>query len=114
MADKIIYLDNAATTMPYKEVLESYQKASTSYFANASSIHKLGQESNRLVDLSRKQILDLLGLSKTHEVIFTSGATESNNLAIIGYCLAHKTRGNHIITTVYEHPSVLSAFAFLE
>lgn len=114
MADRIIYLDNAATTMPYKEVLESYQKASTSYFANSSSIHKLGQESNRLVDLSRKQILDLLGLSKTHEVIFTSGATESNNLAIIGYCLAHKTRGNHIITTVYEHPSVLSAFAFLE
>ena len=115
MADnKTIYLDNAATTIPYKEVLDSYEKVSTSYFANASSVHKLGQESARLLDLSRRQILDLLGLSNTHEVIFTSGATESNNLGIIGYCLAHKNRGKHIITTVYEHPSVLESFKFLE
>ena len=76
MADnKTIYLDNAATTIPYKEVLDSYEKVSTSYFANASSVHKLGQESARLLDLSRRQILDLLGLSNIHEVIFTSGAT---------------------------------------
>lgn len=112
--NKTIYLDNAATTKPYKEVLESYEKVSTSYFANSSSIHKLGQESSRLVELSRKQILDLLGLSNSHDAIFTSGATEANNLAIIGYCLAHKNRGKHILTTVYEHPSVLSAFKFLE
>ena len=112
--NKIIYLDNAATTIPYNQVLESYQKASTLYFANSSSVHKLGQESSRLVELSRKQILDCAGLSKTHELIFTSGATEANNLGIVGYCLAHKNRGNHIITTVYEHPSVLEAFKFLE
>ena len=114
MADKIIYLDNAATTIPYKEVLESYNKASTSYFANASSIHKLGQESARLVELSRKQILDVIGLNKTHDLVFTSGATEANNLAIIGYCLKFKNRGNHIITTVYEHPSILETFEFLK
>ena len=112
--NKIIYLDNAATTIPYNQVLESYQKASTLYFANSSSVHKLGQESSRLVELSRKQILDCAGLGKTHELIFTSGATEANNLGIVGYCLAHKNRGNHIITTVYEHPSVLEAFKFLE
>ena len=112
--NKTIYLDNAATTIPYKEVLESYEKVSTSYFANSSSVHKLGQESSRLVELSRKQIVDLLGLSKTHDAIFTGGATEANNLAIIGYCLTHKNRGRHIITTVYEHPSVLEAFKFLE
>ena len=114
VANKTIYLDNAATTKPYKEVLESYEKVSTSYFANSSSIHKLGQEASRLVELSRRQILDLLGLSDSHDAIFTSGATEANNLAIIGYCLSHKNRGKHIITTVYEHPSVLSAFKFLE
>ena len=112
--NKTIYLDNAATTIPYKEVLESYEKVSTSYFANASSVHKMGQESARLVELSRKQITDLLSLSNTHEVIFTSGATESNNLGIVGYCLTHKNRGKHIITTPYEHPSVLETFAFLE
>ena len=114
MDNKYIYLDNAATTIPYKEVLDSYEKVSTSYFANPSSIHKIGQESARLVELSRRQMLDLLNLTNTHEVIFTSGATESNNLAIIGYCLAHKNRGNHIITTEYEHPSVLEAFNFLK
>ena len=114
VADKTIYLDNAATTKPYKEVLESYEKVSTSYFANSSSTHKLCQESSRLIELSRKQILDLLHLSNTHEAIFTSGATESNNFAIIGYALAHKNRGKHLITTVYEHPSVLQSFKFLE
>lgn len=114
VADKTIYLDNAATTKPYKEVLESYEKVSTSYFANSSSTHKLGQESSRLIELSRKQVLDLLHLSNTHEAIFTSGATESNNFAIIGYALAHKNRGKHLITTVYEHPSVLQSFKFLE
>lgn len=111
---KIIYLDNASSTLPYKQVLESYEKASTLYFANSSSVHKLGQESARLIELSRKQILDIVGLSKTHELVFTSGATEANNLAIIGYCLAHKNRGNHVITTSYEHASVLQAFKFLE
>lgn len=112
--NKIIYLDNASTTIPYKEVLESYNKASTLYFANPSSIHKIGQESARLIELSKRQILELLGLQNTHEVIFTSGATESINLGIVGYCIKHKNRGNHIITSIYEHPSVLESFEFLK
>ena len=111
--DNIIYLDNAATSKVYPEVLESYNQITLKYFANPSSIHKLGQESNRLLEKSREQILSLFNLTH-HEVIFTSGATEANNLAIKGYALANKSRGNHLITTAVEHPSVLNTFKALE
>ena len=111
--DNIIYLDNAATSKVYPEVLDSYNQITLKYFANPSSIHKLGQESNRLLEKSREQILSLLNLTH-HEVIFTSGATEANNLAIKGYALANKSRGNHLITTAVEHPSVLNTFRALE
>ena len=113
LMDNIIYLDNAATSKVYPEVLESYNQITLKYFANPSSIHKLGQESNRLLDKSREQILSLLNLTH-HEVIFTSGATEANNLAIKGYAFANKSRGNHLITTAVEHPSVLNTFKALE
>ena len=111
--DKIIYLDNASTSKVHPEVLESFNQITLKYFANPSSIHRLGQESNRLLDKSREQILSLLNLTH-HEVIFTSGATEANNLAIKGYCYANKNRGNHIITSATEHPSVLNTFKQLE
>ncbi len=111
--DNIIYLDNAATSKVYPEVLDSYNQITLKYFANPSSIHKLGQESNRLLEKSREQILSLFNLTH-HEIIFTSGATEANNLAIKGYALANKSRGNHLITTAVEHPSVLNAFKALE
>ena len=110
--DDIIYLDNAATSKVYPEVLDSYNQITLKYFANPSSIHKLGQESNRLLEKSREQILSLLNLTH-HEVIFTSGATEANNLAIKGYALANRSRGNHLITTAVEHPSVLNTFKAL-
>ena len=113
MDNDIIYLDNAATSKVYPEVLDSYNQITLKYFANPSSIHKLGQESNRLLEKSREQILSLLNLTH-HEVIFTSGATEANNLAIKGYALANKSRGNHLITTAVEHPSVLNTFKALE
>ena len=113
MDNEIIYLDNAATSKVYPEVLESFNQISLKHFANPSSIHKFGQESNRLLDKSREQILSLLNL-KNHEVVFTSGATEANNLAIKGYALANKNRGNHIITSATEHPSVLNAVKALE
>ena len=111
--DNIIYLDNAATSKVYPEILESYNQITLKYFANPSSIHKLGQESNRLLEKSREQILSLFNLTH-HEVIFTSGATEANNLAIKGYALANRSRGNHLITTAVEHPSVLNTFKALE
>lgn len=111
--DKIIYLDNAATSKVNPEVLSSFEQITLKYFANPSSIHYLGQESSRLLEKSREQILSLFNL-KHHEVIFTSGATEANNLAIKGYCLANKQRGDHIITSATEHPSVLNTFKQLE
>ena len=104
----IIYLDNAATTKVDPEVLDSYNQITLKYFANPSSIHSLGQEASRLLDKSREQILNVLKLTH-HEVIFTSGATEANNLAIKGYCFANRSRGNHIITSASEHPSVLNS-----
>ena len=111
--NKVIYLDNASTSKVNPEVLESFNQITLKYFANSSSIHQLGQESNRLLEKSREQILSLLNL-KHHEVIFTSGATEANNLAIKGYALANRNRGNHLITSATEHPSVLNTFKQLE
>ncbi len=111
--DRVIYLDNASTSKVNPEVLESFNQITLKYFANASSIHRLGQESNRLLEKSREQILSLLNLTH-HEVIFTSGATEANNLAIKGYALANRNRGDHIITSATEHPSVLNTFKQLE
>ncbi len=109
----IIYLDNAATAKVDPEVLDSYNQITLKYFANPSSIHSLGQEASRLLDKSREQILNVLKLTH-HEVIFTSGATEANNLAIKGYCFANRTRGNHIITSASEHPSVLNTVLELQ
>lgn len=113
VANKIIYLDNAATTLVNPEVLDSYNKTKTHYFANPSSIHISGQESSRLLSKARDQILSLLNVNDD-ELIFTSGATEANNLAIKGYALRYQNRGKHLITTVIEHPSVLEAFKQLE
>ena len=111
--DSVIYLDNASTSKVHPEVLESFNQISLNHFANASSIHHLGQESNRLLDKSREQILTLFNL-KHHDVVFTSGATEANNLAIKGYAYANRSRGNHLITVVSEHPSVLNTYKQLE
>ena len=109
----IIYLDNASTTKLDPKVKEAFSNALDKYYANPSSIHKLGQEANYLLNRTKDDILHLLRCSD-HQVLFTSGATESNNLAIKGVCLKYKSRGNHIITSSYEHPSVLEAFRQLE
>lgn len=109
----IIYLDNASTTKLDPVVKETFSSALDKYYANPSSIHKLGQEANYLLNKTKDEILALLKCCD-HQVIFTSGATESNNLAIKGVCLRYKNRGHHIITSIYEHPSVLEAFKQLE
>ena len=111
--NKIIYLDNAATTKVDPQVLVVFNKTKEDFFANPSSIHKLGQEATYLLNNSREHVLRLLNLND-HQVIYTSGATEANNLAIKGACLKYKNRGRHIITSIYEHPSVLEAFRQLE
>lgn len=109
----MIYLDNSATTQPYKEVLETFEKVSNQFYGNPSSLHKKGIEAERLVERARQQIGDYLGV-KPHEIVFTSGGTEGNNLAIKGTAFQYKQRGKHIITTEIEHPSSLEAFRFLE
>ncbi|KAF0819525.1 Cysteine desulfurase, associated with tRNA 4-thiouridine synthase [Bacillus sp. ZZV12-4809] len=101
----MIYLDNSATTKPYKEVLDSFIKVSSDYFGNPSSLHEFGGKAERLLMQAREQIAHLLNV-KNSEVYFTSGGTESNNLAIKGTALMHRKRGSHIIITGLEHASV--------
>lgn len=109
----MIYFDNSATTKPYPEVLQTYLKVSENYFANPSSIHRLGGEVERLIYKAREQIADLLKV-KTNEIVFTSGGTEANNLAIKGIAVEHQSRGRHLITTEVEHASCYSSFQQLE
>lgn len=109
----MIYLDNSATTKPYKEVLETYTTVSSEFFANPSSLHKLGGRSENLLNKAREQAAELLQV-KPKEIIFTSGGTEGNNLAIKGTALYYRNRGRHIITTDVEHASAYESFQQLE
>lgn len=93
--------------------MDSFVKVTSEYFGNPSSLHKLGGEAEKLLSKARKQVSDLLGVKPT-EVIFTSGGTESNNLAIKGAAIQHRNRGTHIITTAIEHASVKETFLQLE
>lgn len=109
----MIYFDNSATTKPLPEVLASFQKVSQEYYGNPSSIHRFGMEADKLLRKAHQQAADLLGV-KSKEIIFTSGGTEGNNLAIKGIALANQHRGKHIITSEIEHPSVLASCKALE
>ena len=104
---RVIYFDHAATTKPLPEVGALYSEVINTYYANPSSVHQLGIDNSRLLDGARKEILQTLGM-KDHQVIFTSGATESNNLALKGFMHRYKNRGKHIIVSSIEHPSVLN------
>lgn len=109
----MIYLDNSATTKPDEEVLKTFYSVSTHFFANPSSIHHAGSDVEKLLNKAKEQIAKLLNI-RSEEVIFTSGGTESNNLAIKGVAYQYKNRGNHIITSQIEHPSVLEVCKQLE
>jgi cysteine desulfurase len=104
----VIYFDNSATTKPYQEVLDSFLKVSSTYFGNPSSLNGLGGQAEKLLTQARGQIADLLHVKAT-EVFFTSGGTESNNLAVKGTALMYKQKGRHLITSSIEHPSVSKA-----
>jgi len=104
------YLDYSATTPVSDEVLDSFVKASK-YIGNPNSLHKLGVESKKLIDASTNQISKILGV-KPDEIIYTSGASESNNLALKGIEI-YKNRGNHIITTELEHSSIYGPLNYL-
>jgi len=107
----MIYLDYGATTPIDKEVLEKYIEVSKNFFANTASAHKLGQASNYLYETAVDEIKNILGV-ENHRIVFTSNATEANNLAIQGIALNHKI--GKIITTKIEHPSVFNVMKSLE
>jgi len=109
----MLYFDYAATTPPYKEVIETVEEVMGRHFGNPSSIHRIGMEAERLVTRAREAVARQLQASP-EEIVFTSGGTESNNLAILGAARQYAGRGKHLITTMLEHASVYECFEHLE
>ncbi len=109
----MIYLDYSATTPVNDEVLDSFNKACKKYIGNPNSLHKLGFESNKIIQSATDQIANILRVN-TNEIIYTSGASESNNLAIKGIALKYQNRGKHIITTNLEHSSIYGPLSYLQ
>ena len=108
----MIYLDYSATTPVNQDVLHSFEEASLRYFGNPNSLHKLGVDAKNLIDKSTHQIAQILNV-KDNEIIYTSGSSESNNLAIKGICQEYQNRGKHIITTELEHSSIYGPLNYL-
>ncbi|MGN0688452.1 MAG: cysteine desulfurase family protein [Oscillospiraceae bacterium] len=107
----MIYLDNAATTKPCEEAVAAVANTMRQCFGNASSLHKLGIESEKVISSARKTLLSKLGEG---DIYFTSGATESNNTAIFGAVQTYRRNGRRIVTTAMEHPAVANPVARLE
>lgn len=108
----MIYLDNAATTKPSEAAVKAMVKASEC-FGNPSSLHGLGIEAEKLINQSKKNIADMLGV-ESKNILFTSGGTEANNLAVFGVATALHKIGTKLVTSKIEHPSVLESFRKLE
>lgn len=109
----MIYLDYSATTPVLKEILDSYNKVTIDYFGNPNSLHSLGVKSRELLNSATKQISNIFKI-KEEEIIYTSGSTEANNLALIGCALAHCKRGSHIVVSKLEHESIYGICNYLE
>lgn len=109
----MIYLDYSATTPVLPEVLDSYNKVTMEYIGNPNSMHALGIKSHELLNSAIKQISEIFKI-KQEEVFFTSGSTESNNLAIIGLVLARGKKGDHIVVSKLEHEGVYGICNYLE
>lgn len=110
---KEIYLDNAATTKVYPSVCEKMVEVMSKDYGNPSSLHMKGFTAEQYVKEARKNIASVMKTDEK-EIVFTSGGTESNNMAIIGAAMANKRRGKHLITTSIEHASVYNPFIWLE
>lgn len=108
----MIYFDNSATTIPYAEVLRTYQEVASKIWGNPSSLHNLGSKATRILEASRKQIAELLGV-KSSEILFTSGGTESDNWVIKGVAFEKERYGKHIIVSDIEHPAVKESAKWL-
>jgi cysteine desulfurase len=113
MAKRRVYLDNSATTPVDQRVAAAMARAVTENFGNASSVHGFGQQARAAVDRARREVAALIG-ARQNEVVFTSGGTEANNLAIRGLCEAAAAYGRHVITSAIEHPSVAGVCKELE
>ncbi|MBC2275253.1 cysteine desulfurase [Listeria welshimeri] len=108
-----IYLDHAATSPIHPEVIQTMLGAITNMYGNPSSIHYAGREARKALDEARHNIAENIH-AEEKEIIFTSGGTEGDNLALIGTALAHKENGKHIITSQIEHHAVLKTCEYLE
>jgi cysteine desulfurase len=109
----MIYLDYSATTPVDKKVLDSFNKTTIKYIGNPNSHHKLGLEAKGAIDDATSKIASILNV-KENEIVYTSGASESNNLAIKGIAMRYSDRGKHIITSELEHSSVIAPIAYLQ
>lgn len=112
-SDHKVYLDHSATTPVDPRVVQAMLPYLTERFGNASSVHSFGQEARGAVDQARRSVAALIG-ARANEIVFVSGGTEANNLAVRGLCEAAASHGNHIITSAIEHPSVRGVCEALE
>ncbi|MFW3541134.1 cysteine desulfurase family protein [Staphylococcus caprae] len=110
----MIYLDNAATTKADESVVDSFVKVNQTLYFNPNSPHQAGLQAEKLLVQAKEEINRTLDLAHQYEIIFTSGATESNNMALKGIAYRKKETANEIITSVLEHPSVLEVMRYLE
>lgn len=111
--DKVIYMDNAATTQTYPEVVEAMTPYFTEYYGNPSSIYSFAGESKKAVEDARKTIADFIG-AKPEEIYFTGGGSESDNWALKATAEAYASKGKHIITSLIEHHAILHTCEYLE
>ncbi len=108
-----VYLDNSATTRVFPNVAELMKKLMCEDYGNSSSLHRKGVQAENHIRYAKETLANILKV-KEKELLFTSGGTESDNLAIIGCALANQRRGKHLITTQIEHPAVLQTMKYLE
>lgn len=109
-----MYFDYAATTPPNEEVLKTFEAVNRDFWANPRSLYQPGARSEQLLEQARNQVQTLLGASKGYRCVFTSGATESNNMAIKGVAHHCRDRGRHIVTSSVEHASVLEVCRYVQ
>lgn len=110
----MIYLDNAATTKADQDVIDSFVKVNQTLYFNPNSPHQAGLQAEQVLRQAKEEINSALNLNHLYNIIFTSGATESNNMALKGIAYKKRETANEIITSVLEHPSVLEVMRYLE
>ncbi len=108
----MIYFDNSSTTSVRPEVLRIYTQMLEETYGNPDSLHQMGRKAHTLLEKSRSAIASMLGV-QPEEIVFTGNASESNTLALVGYCLANASRGKHVLMSNVEHSSVANSGAFL-